>query len=627
MARSPSHICTICMVVLAWIAGGCSGERAPAARSPAAPCLVDAGGTPALAESSDQRSRAGAMFGDTLDVQLVIRRAVLRPEGEEGPRIAVVTFAESGMSPSVPGPLLRVRAGATVLARVCNTLSDTVWLGLADRGDTVAVPPGKTAESIFTLDSAGVRVYRGVTRGDTIMRPFGPSATLAGAIVTDGDERWGDRVLVITDWAPAADGDRFALQLNGLSWPYTERLRYTVGDTARWIVVNASPVDHPMHLHGFHFLVTARSTESGDSMYSAEQRRLAVTELLRVGESMALEWVPERGGRWLFHCHIASHMAELQRFSMLGVEPPNSAAMHAEHHAERSMAGLVMGIEVTGDPDEGLGTGVAVQRERLLVHDRPGVYPNDDPGFGYVLQRGAEPAPDSIAVPGPPIILTRGQPATIDVVNRTGTSTAVHWHGFEIESFFDGVPGWTGDAQRTTPLIAPGDSFTVRLVPPRAGTFIYHSHADELRQLGSGLFGPLVVVEPGQSFDPTTDHFLVFSMAGPNLEIAPIVVNNGRDPALEIEAGRTHRLRIINITADDLVELELHDSRGPVSWRILAFDGADAPSAHRVERSAILLTSPGETVDVEITPDVGDLRLRVRSFNDFESTIRVRPRH
>lgn len=566
------------------------------------------------------------MFADTLDLQLDIWRASLSPEGAEGPRVEVVTFGEAGSAPVVPGPFIRVATGTIVLARVCNTLPDTVWLtGLADRADTVVVPPGTRSESVFTLDAEGIRVYRGITREDSVMRPVGPTSTLAGAIVIDGAERWGDRVLVISEWLPNVAEEGFALMVNGRSWPHTERLRYAIGDTARWIVVNASAAEHPMHLHGFHFLVTARSDSERDSVYSPERRRLAVTELLLPGESMALNWIPERGGRWLFHCHVASHMSEVQRFHMLGQPPPELMSMHAEHHAERAMAGLVVGIEVTGDPDHGLASGPPAQRQRLLVQDRPGVYPDGDPGLGYVLMRDAEPGNDSIVVPGPPIVLTRGQPAEISVVNRLATHTSVHWHGLEIESYFDGVPGWTGDDARTTPLIPPGDSFLVRLAPPRAGTFIYHSHADELRQLGSGLFGPLVVLEPGEAFDPRIDHFLVFSMAGPNLDIAPIVANNGADPALALEAGRTHRIRIINITADDLVELEIHDKDGRIPWRILALDGADVPAAHGGEHPALLVTGPGQTADVAIRPEPGDLRLIVRSFNNFEAKIRVGP--
>ena len=614
---------SVLIPVLASIAGACEGARGATTRSAVLPCPPPGADSARLAAASDQTAPAGVMFADTLDVQMTVGRAMLLPEGVAGPRLGVVTFGEAEVGPSVPGPLLRAPAGTTILARVCNALADTVWLlGLAARGDTVPAPPGVRTESVFALDEPGIRVYRGLTREDTVVRPFGPTATLAGAIIVDGEARWGDRVLVLTDWAPEPDGDRFALQVNGMSWPHTERLRYSMGDTARWIVVNASPVDHPMHLHGFHFLVTARSTAAYDSVYPAERRRLAVTELLRVDESMALEWVPERGGRWLFHCHVASHMDDVQRFNMLGIGP-RPTDMHGGHHAERAMAGLVVGIEVAGNPAEGLVAGPPARRERLVINDRPDVYPDGDAGLGYVLQKGAEPAPDSIVVPGPPLVLARGERAEITVVNRTTSPSAVHWHGLEIESYYDGVPGWSGDGRRTTPLIAPGDSFLVKLAPPRAGTFIYHSHADELRQLGSGLFGPVIVLEPGETFDPRTDHVLVFSMAGPNLEIAPIVANDGADPVLELEAGIAHRIRIINITADDVVEMEIRDVDGRIPWRILALDGAEAPAAYGVQQPSLLLTGPGETVDVEVVPRGGDLRLVVRSFNDFESTIRV----
>jgi FtsP/CotA-like multicopper oxidase with cupredoxin domain len=620
--------CRILLAMLAIsIAAACTGVGEPRARSVTLPCPPVPRDSARAVTPNDQTSPGGRMFGDTLDLQLEIGRGAVLPEGEAGPRLDVVTFGEPGEGLALPGPVVRTAAGTTVLARVCNTLADTVWLiGLANRGDTMTAPPGVVTQSVFTLDAPGIRVYHGLTREDTLIRPFGPTSTLGGAMIVDGEQRWGDQVLVLTEWLPDPDVEQFAMQVNGRSWPHTQRLRYSVGDTARWIVVNASPAEHPMHLHGFHFLVTARSTPAWDSVYDAQHQRLAVTEVLDIGASMSLEWVPERGGRWLFHCHVASHMDDVQRSHMMGAPPP-PALTHGGHTAERAMAGLVVGIDVTGDLARGLTTNAStpVRRERLIVNDRPGVYPDNDPGLGYVLQRGDEPAADSIVVPGPPIVLTRGEPAEINVVNMTSSPTAVHWHGLEIESYYDGVPGWTGDDRRTTPLIAPGDSFLVRLAPRRAGTFIYHSHADELRQLGSGLFGPLVVLEPGQVFDRRTDHVLVFSMAGPNLDIAPIVANNGADPALELEAGIAHRIRIINITAEDLVDMEIRDANGPIPWRILALDGADAPAAHRAEHPSKLVTGPGQTVDVEIVPRAGNLRLEVQSFNNFVSTIRVRP--
>ena len=44
----------------------------------------------------------------------------------------------------------------------------------------------------------------------------------------------------------------------------------------------------------------------------------------------------------------------------------------------------------------------------------------------------------------------------------------MHWHGIELESYYDGVAGFGGSARRVTPVIAPRDSFYARFTPPRA---------------------------------------------------------------------------------------------------------------------------------------------------------------
>ena len=59
----------------------------------------------------------------------------------------------------------------------------------------------------------------------------------------------------------------------------------------------------------------------------------------------------------------------------------------------------------------------------------------------------------------------------------------------ELESYYDGVHGFGGIGLRMTPLIQPGESFVVRFTPPRTGTFIYHTHLHDRRQLTSGLYG------------------------------------------------------------------------------------------------------------------------------------------
>ncbi len=94
------------------------------------------------------------------------------------------------------------------------------------------------------------------------------------------------------------------------------------------------------------------------------------------------------------------------------------------------------------------------------------------------------------------------------------------------------------------------------------------------------------MLEPGQTYDPTSDHTIVFSMAGTDLDTAPLVANNGAQPVLELDARRPHRIRFVNITADDTVGLTIQDANGPVSWRRIALDGADLPPGLQSPRPA-----------------------------------------
>jgi hypothetical protein len=61
-----------------------------------------------------------------------------------------------------------------------------------------------------------------------------------------------------------------------------------------------------------------------------------------------------------------------------------------------------------------------------------------------------------------------------------------------------------------------------------------------------------VVVEPGEPFDQAIDHVLVIGRDGPD-PIAPVVINGERSPRSVWPAGVRQRVRLINITPDDIV--------------------------------------------------------------------------
>jgi len=100
-------------------------------------------------------------------------------------------------------------------------------------------------------------------------------------------------------------------------------------------------------------------------------------------------------------------------------------------------------------------------------------------------------------VPGPEIRVPYGQRVRIVVKNDLPEETTVHWHGIDVPNAMDGVP------DVTQAPIEPGESFTYEFdaVPAgrdaAGGTFFYHSHVDEDRQMGLGLSGAFVI-EPSQ---------------------------------------------------------------------------------------------------------------------------------
>src|SRR5829696_8393695 len=100
--------------------------------------------TPADAESltapdariapNDNRRSAGTLREGVLTVRIDARDGTWRPEGPNGPSIAVAAFAEAGKTATTPGPLLRVPLGAEIRATVRNTLGTTLWMyGLGAR--------------------------------------------------------------------------------------------------------------------------------------------------------------------------------------------------------------------------------------------------------------------------------------------------------------------------------------------------------------------------------------------------------------------------------------------------------------------------------------------------------------
>ncbi len=566
---------------------------------------------------NDNRDRAGTLNDGVLRVALEIRRGVLYPETEDEPGLRVEAISETGQIPTIPAPMLRVSEGTTLEVKITNLLSDSTVtvFGLRTRPmappDSLVLRPGERTTVSFLAGEPGTYWYRaqigapntgfedperGLTSGAFIIDPAGPVAD--------------DRVIVMNIWSQPDSTMQFGgyntLLVNGKSWPFTERIKSTVGITERWHVVNATGRNHPMHLHGFFYHVLGYGTTDTFDTYATEDHREVVTEPMRGYQAMLMEWTPSREGNWLFHCHISFHVGSGNRL-------PGSSENHAIH-----MSGLVLGINVapgeTDLIDRGEPRHITLNVDEYEGPSRVRFAFNHDEVFA--------PGPEFHSAPGPALILQQYQPTFVTVVNRMRSPTGVHWHGLELDSWADGVPNWSSSAGKTSPVIQPGESFTYKLSLMRPGSFIYHSHLDDVSQLGKGLYGALIVMPPGEELSPVEDHIYVWGWREDDpvrledVELNGISITESQ-PEIHTIAGSKHRLRLIHIAAAGNITMQMFRDGVPFPIRSIAKDGADLP----VNQQKMLETLPrlfiGETVDLQFNPDApGTYTLKIGYGDD-----------
>ncbi len=583
------------------------------------------------------RQSAGKLANGVLTLSLEARSGGWQPNGAAGPTITTAAFAESGGALQTPGPLVRVPVGTEIHATVHNSLTKALWMyGFgAQRGasDSVQIKPGTSHEFRFTVREAGAFWYAARTDSFPLMGRLAEDTQLGGALIVDPPGVVApDRIFVVSGYATLDStkqsglGDTTVLTFNGASYPNTERLSMRQGDTTHWRFVNLSALEHPLHLHGSYFRVDTHGDGVRDTVYANAAQRMAVTELLTQGSTMTLSFAPPSAGNWIFHCHIASHITaipSLERdWTAMSQAPATDAqampgmtgAGTSDHGSmDHRMDGLVMQFVVTpSGPAPNVGS--TERPIRLVIRSKAGVY-GKHPGYSIGQEAPNAAAPASLTVPGPLLDLIRGERVAITLVNRSHERAAIHWHGIELESYPDGVPGISGDESHVLPFIAPGDSLTVRFTPPRAGTFMYHSHSNEMQQISSGIYGPIVVHDRAEPLDASRDRVLLLSDNGPDillvkLEGLPDALLNGQhDPSpLALPRNIPIRLRLINIRSEAAMSYEFTDGDKPVTWRVLAKDGFPKPSTQMQTRAASVVLNPGEIIDVEVTVPDGATR-------------------
>ncbi|MEO8605335.1 MAG: copper oxidase [bacterium] len=212
------------------------------------------------------------------------------------------------------------------------------------------------------------------------------------------------------------------------------------------------------------------------------------------------------------------------------------------------------------------------------------------------------------AVHGPLIEAVEGDRVRIYVTNRIPAPTTVHWHGVLLPSGMDGVGGLS------QPAIPPGETFRYEFTLRQHGTLMYHSHHDEMTQIGLGMTG-LFVIHPRQRPEPQVDRDFALMLHEWRVDVGTsrpnpnemtdfnVLTMNGRafpgTAPLVVKKGDRVRIRIGNLSPMDHHPIHLHGH----SFKIVETDGGPiAESAQWPETTVLVPVGATRTIEFIAAP-------------------------
>jgi hypothetical protein len=282
------------------------------------------------------------------------------------------TFDLWGFNGSAPGPTIQANEGDRVRILFDNHLPEPTgihWHGLELPNEMDGVPgigqkpvmPGERFVYEFSLHQNGTFFYHphmamqemvGML-GGFIIHPKTPYAPLVDK----------DYLIALQEYAvlpnstiPNSMSMEFNwLTFNGKAGPASTPLIVRHGERVRIRIINLGMDHHPIHLHGFTFWETGRE--------GARQRESAWTRgnttLVGVAQARDVEFVADRLGDWMLHCHLPHHMMN-QMASTVGPMTRLGHGIQAGASMPDGMGMLREGNATSGNRGPSLGRGLGV---------------------------------------------------------------------------------------------------------------------------------------------------------------------------------------------------------------------------------------------------------------------------
>ncbi len=174
------------------------------------------------------------------------------------------------------------------------------------------IPPGATFKYEFTLKQTGTFLYH-----PHVDEMFQIALGMMGFFIIhpkDVEQESADRdfAIFLHEWnipigastpSPLEMLDFNLFTFNGTLYPLTEPLVVKTGERVRIRLANIMMNSHPIHLHGYEFLVTRH----GAQKLPPAAQYTAVTINVAPGETRDIEFIANNPGDWILHCHKAHH--------------------------------------------------------------------------------------------------------------------------------------------------------------------------------------------------------------------------------------------------------------------------------------------------------------------------------